>query len=189
MGKNTISSINNVFNSLKEKIVDKKFNAEITEGKSIYDQPHKECNDEMPSINDVIYFLKEILVIKKTQYYGDKEEKDVENVIAKQLREEYGTTNVHTQYSVGGFLGLKCDIDLFNSRCCGIELKLAKQIKGNSSAYERLIGQIVYYSKRCYNDRLIVLVVGTAKDYDATLKEVQNFIESLGIHFVFKEIL
>ena len=188
MGDSIISSINNGLNSWKEKLVEK-YNGENIKEMSSYDQPHKEYNGEMPSINDVIYFLNEILVIKKTQYYGDKTEKDVENVIARQLCEEYGPTNVHTQYSVGGFLGLKCDIDLFNSKCCGIELKLAKQIAGNSSAYERLIGQVVYYSKRCYKDRLIVLVVGTSKDYNTTLKEVQDFIEGLGVHFVFKEIL
>ena len=84
---------------------------------------------------------------------------------------------------------MKCDLDLFDSKCCGIELKLAKQILGNSSSYERMIGQTVYYSKRCYKDNLIVLVVGTPSEYTATLKEVQDIIESLGVRFVFKQVL
>lgn len=142
----------------------------------------------MPNTDDIAHFINEYLIVKKSQYYG-KEEKDVQNVIVKQLRNEFGVTNVHSQYNVGGFLGLKCDIDLFDSKCCGIELKLAKQIAGNkNSAYERLIGQVVYYSKRCYDDKLIVLVIGTSKEYDTTLKEVQNFIESLGVRFIFKEV-
>ncbi len=190
MGNSTISSIKNGFNSLKERIVDKKYSSENKGGEYSYDQLYKECHDVIPSIKDVIFFLEEILVIKKSQYYGSyKEEKDVENVIAKQLCGEYGMTNVHTQYSVGGLLGLKCDIDLFDSKCCGIELKLAKQIVGNSSAYERLIGQVVYYSKNRYKDRLIVLVVGTPNEKDPTLDEVQKIIESLGAHFVFKEVV
>ena len=140
----------------------------------------------IPDITEIKYFIKEHLVLKKSQYYG-KEERDVENTITKQLRDKFGDTNVHSQYSVGGFLALKCDIDLFDSSC-GIELKLAKQIKKKSNAYERLIGQVVYYSKRCYKDKLIIVVIGSSKDYDATLKEVKEFIESLGVHFIFKEV-
>lgn len=140
----------------------------------------------------VVCFLKEELTIKKSQY-SSKEEKDVEGTISRQLGEKYGSANVHRQYSVGGFSWMKCDIDLFDSKCCGIELKLAKQFKDNSraSAYERLIGQIVYYSKRCYRDRLIVLVVGYPKDYDAILQEVEKFVRELGlgVHFVFKEVV
>lgn len=142
---------------------------------------------EIPTIEVVEIFIKQELQIKKTQYYG-KTEKEVENVIAKQLREKYGDTNVHRQYSVGGFLSLKCDIDLFDSRCCGIELKLAKQLADSSAGKERLIGQAVYYSRRCYENRLIVLVVGTKKEYDTSLKEVQEFLEELGVHFIFKEV-
>ena len=142
----------------------------------------------IPTVNDVISFLNDKLMVKKHQYYG-KYETDVEYVIAKQLREEFGSTNIHRQYAVGGFLGLKCDLDLFDGKCCGVELKLAKQIIGNSTAYERLLGQAVYYSKRCYKNNLIVLVVGTAKEYVTTLKEVQAFLEDMGVRFVYKEVV
>ncbi|MBR3714222.1 MAG: hypothetical protein IKQ30_01720 [Bacteroidales bacterium] len=141
----------------------------------------------IPTVRDIISFINDKLVVKKHQYYG-KCETDVENVIAKQLREEYGSTNIHRQYAVGGFLGLKCDLDLFDGKCCGIELKLAKQIVGNSSAYERLLGQALYYSKRCYKENLIVMVVGTAKEFVSTLKEVQSFLEDMGVRFVYKEV-
>lgn len=146
---------------------------------------NSEDRKDIPSVHEIIFYLKNQLQIKKTQYYG-KTEAEVEKVIAKQLREYYGEINVHQQYSVGGFLNLKCDIDLFDNRCCGIELKLAKQLE-NSSAKERLIGQAVYYSKRCYQNRLIVLIVGTKNEYDTTMKEVQDFLEEMGVFFIYKE--
>ncbi len=139
----------------------------------------------VPSIDDVICFLKEKFVVKKNY----RAEKAAETDLVNQLREEYGSTNVHPQYNVGGHWSMKCDVDLFDSNCCGIELKLAKQIVGKSSAYERLIGQVVFYSRRRYNDRLIVLVIGRPDYYDSRLKEVGEFIEELGVHFVFKEVV
>lgn len=144
---------------------------------------------ETPTVKEVIAFINEGITVKKSQYSGpNKTERDVENVIAKQLRGHYGDVNIHQQYSVGGFLSLKCDIDLFDSQCCGIELKLAKQLLNKSSAKERLLGQALYYSKRCYQNRLIVLVVGTKKEYDTSLKEVQLFLQELGVFFVYKEV-
>lgn len=145
-----------------------------------------ENRNDIPSMEEVIGYINSKLQIKKFQYYG-KTETEVERIIAKQLRGHYGDNNVHQQYSVGGFLNLKCDIDLFDSKCCGIELKLASQLK-SSSAKERLIGQAVYYSKRCYQNRQIVLVVGTKKEYDTTIKEVQDFLEEFGVIFIYKEI-
>lgn len=141
-----------------------------------------------PKVEEVISFIKRRVTVAKSQY---KEEKNVENIIAKQLREKYGATNVHQQYSVQGFLGLKCDIDLFDSKCCGIELKLAKQLSASSgaAAKERLIGQAVYYSRRQYKGKLIVLVVGTANEKkDAALSEVEKFLLELGIYYIYKEI-
>lgn len=141
----------------------------------------------IPSVHDVFSFINNLLLVKRSQYYG-KTEHEVENIIVKQLREQYGEMNVHRQYSVGGFLGLKCDIDLFDSKCCGIELKLAKQLAISSSAKERLIGQAVYYSKRCYQKRLIILIIGTKKEYNTSLKEIQDFLEELGVFFIYKVV-
>ena len=145
-------------------------------------------SNSCPDMEEVVSFIKSHVTIAKSQY---KEEKNVENIIAKQLREKYGATNVHQQYSVGGYLGLKCDIDLFDSKCCGIELKLAKQLSATSgaAAKERLIGQAVYYSRRHYKGKLIVLVVGTANEKkDAALSETARFLQELGVHYVYKEI-
>ena len=138
----------------------------------------------VPSIDDVICFLKEKLVVKNY-----RAEKAAETDLVKQLGEEYGSTNVHPQYNVGGRWSMKCDVDLFDSNCCGIELKLANKIEKKSTDYERMIGQAVFYSRRRYNDRLIVLVIGRQDCYDGRLKEVGEFIEELGVHFVFKEVV
>jgi hypothetical protein len=133
------------------------------------------------SKGDIVSFLEDDLVIKKSQY---TEEKNVENAIAKQLKEEY--EDVHQQYNIGGFLGLKCDLDIGDGEY-GIELKLAKNLK-SASNIERLFGQATYY-KQCYGDNFIVLVVGTAKDYDTTMKEIEKLIEQeLDVTFLYKEI-
>ena len=50
---------------------------------------------------------------------------------------------VHSQYSVGGNLGLKVDVDVNES--VGIEIKLAKQIESSTANMMRLFGQAVYY--------------------------------------------
>ena len=71
----------------------------------------------------------------------------------------------------------------------GADRQVASQIAGNSSAYERLIGQAVYYSKRCYGNKLIVLVVGKPSEKYSSFGEVQDLLASLGIRFVYKEVL
>lgn len=145
---------------------------------------------EIPSVNDIIRLIRENIRAPRHAYYRDENpEKAMENVLAKQFAEKYGKNNVTQQYSVGGFLSLKCDIDLFDKKCCGIELKLAKQLKNSATAMQRVIGQVVYYSRRCYqNSGLILLVVGTEKELDSKLDELRKFIEEMpNVYFVYKQ--
>ena len=145
---------------------------------------------EIPSVNDIIRLIRENISAPRHAYYRDENpEKAMENVLAKQFAEKYGKNNVTQQYSVGGFLSLKCDIDLFDKKCCGIELKLAKQLKNSATAMQRVIGQVVYYSRRCYqNSGLILLVVGTEKELDSKLDELRKFIEEMpNVYFVYKQ--
>lgn len=135
------------------------------------------------SVEDITTFINDDLKIRKTQYTT---EKNVENVIAKQLKEEFGDYSVHQQYNIGGFLGLKCDLDMFDGSI-GIELKLAKDLS-SASNIERLFGQVIYYNHRCYSGKLITLVVGTKKEYTKTLKEVEDLINELDITFIYKII-
>ena len=134
---------------------------------------------------EVSKFIQYLLSIKCNVYY--RGEKAVEKEIVKQLSEKIGKENVNSQYAVGGFLNLKCDIDVYNGKC-GIELKVAKQLN-NATALQRVIGQLVYYSQRRYKDTgLILLVVGTQSELNAKLKELKDFVEQIpGVHFMYKQ--
>lgn len=115
--------------------------------------------------------------IAQTQYTT---EKNVENVLAKLLDPHFA---VHRQYNIGGFLGLKIDIDL--NETVGIEIKLAKEL--TTTTIERLLGQIIYYSKRKYGQKLIVLIVGTSKESNTrVMEELEEIIaDDLDIYFRF----
>jgi hypothetical protein len=127
-------------------------------------------------VSDVLSKLKE-LEIKKVQYTSEKK---VEGVIVKYLNDSIG--RAHSQYNIGGYLGLKVDIDLGDGQV-GIELKLAKELVGNATNIERLFGQVVYYSKRKYKDKLVVLVVGNESENTQVVKEIEKFITELGVFF------
>ena len=120
----------------------------------------------------------ENIVVKKTQYTT---EKNVENIISTQLEVPY-KDKIHQQYGIGGFLALRIDIDI-NDGQVGIELKLAKEL--NSSNIERLLGQVLYYSKRKYKENLIVLIVGNEKEYDQTIRELKSIIIEQGVKFFY----
>ncbi len=79
-------------------------------------------------------------------------------------------------------MGLKVDIDLGDGQV-GIELKLAKELKDNASNIERLFGQVIYYSKRRYKDKLIVLIVGTENENNQVIKEIEKFVTELNVYF------
>lgn len=134
---------------------------------------------------EVKCFIQYHLSIKKSICY--KGEKAVEKEMVKQMVESFGTENVNAQYSVGGFLNLKCDIDVYDGQC-GIELKVAKQLD-NASALQRVIGQLVYYSQRRYkNTGLILLVVGTQPELTGKMKELRDYVELIpNVHFMYKQ--
>ena len=73
--------------------------------------------------------------------YQIKSERTVEGLVVDHLKKKY--KRVHSQYSVGGNLGLKVDVDVNES--VGIEIKLAKQIESSTANMMRLFGQAVYY--------------------------------------------
>lgn len=134
---------------------------------------------------EVECFIQYRLSIKKAICY--KGEKAVEKEMVKQMVESFGSENVNSQYAVGGFLNLKCDIDVYDGQC-GIELKVAKQLN-NATALQRVIGQLVYYSQRRYkNTGLILLVVGTQPELNAKMKELRDYVELIpNVHFMYKQ--
>lgn len=125
--------------------------------------------------NDVIAILDEIK-ITEAQYTT---EKNIEKIISDKIDDYF---DVHRQYNIGGFLGLKIDIDVNES--VGIELKLAKEL--TTTNIERLLGQVLYYSRRKYKSKLIVVIVGSAKEANSRIiEELQDIIEEQDVNFYF----
>jgi hypothetical protein len=126
--------------------------------------------------------------IEECNVYGRNifTEKDCEETILKHLRSKSGYNNVHQQYSIGGNLALKIDMDI--DERIGIEIKLAEQLKDSASNAQRLLGQLLYYSKRKYQSNIIVLVIGPSKlKNDPLIKELNTFIEEdLNLTFLYK---
>jgi len=108
-------------------------------------------------------------------------ENDFEKFVAEQLAIIFGKERVHRQYSVGGFLALKTDIDIGNGQV-GIELKIADHL--SATDMQRMIGQVVYYKKRFYNSNLLVYVASKST-INPTTKELKDFIEELGTTVIF----
>ena len=118
------------------------------------------------------------------RYYPS--EKDCEQTILKFLRSKSGYNNVHQQFSVGGNLALKIDLDI--DERIGVEIKMAEELLKNASNAQRLLGQALYYSKRKYNENVIVVVIGSSKNQnEPMIKELKLFIEQdLGLTFLYK---
>lgn len=137
-------------------------------------------------VDEVKNFIANSLFIKNTVYY--KGEKAVEKEIVKQMREHFGYSMVASQHSVGGFLNLKCDIDVCDGQC-GIELKIAKDLE-SAAVLQRILGQVFYYSQRRYKDTgLILLIVGTAANLSPKLNELREYVEKIpGVQFMYQQV-
>ncbi len=120
----------------------------------------------------------ENLVINKRRLTS---ENDLEKFVTDQLAIFFGKEKIHRQYSVGGFLALKTDIDVGNGQV-GIELKIADHL--SATDMQRLIGQVVYYKKRFYNTNLLLLIASKST-INSTTKELADFIEELGTTVIF----
>ena len=125
-------------------------------------------------------------VLRESQYTRPTKEEKVQKILFEELKKIYGQSNVNTEFSVGGHWGMKSDIDLFHGKI-GIELKVAEQLKSASNV-ERLVGQVVYYMKKQYNNNFIVLVAGKPKEYDASMQELEEIINSLGAKFIYNNV-
>jgi len=133
------------------------------------------------NLSDVIRDIEECNIYSKNY----PTEKECEQTILKHLRLQAGYNNVHRQFSVGGNLALKIDLDI--DERIGVEIKLAEELM-NASTAQRLLGQVLYYSKRKYMFNLIVLVIGPNKmQNEPIIKEIKTLIEEdLGLTFMYK---
>ena len=127
------------------------------------------------------FVLNELTIRRERTYFED----DAESSIKRQLVKAFGKENVDTQHYLGGNSGLKCDVDLYNGEC-GIEIKLADQLENANNA-QRALGQVLYYSKYYAKENLMLLVVGRDAELSPRLKELKELVESLHIHFIYKQ--
>lgn len=138
-----------------------------------------------PSIDKIVEYLNHIPLNRQQC----RTEKQAESNIQKQLIEiidkSFHEVKVHTQYSVGGNMGLKIDIDIADD--IGIEIKLANQLIGNATNFQRAIGQAIYYSWKLYGNDIILLVIGSEKDRsNPDIKELQEICENQEFNFHYK---
>lgn len=147
---------------------------------------------EIISIESLIQYLKEDIVfspsiLRATEYTNDSKEKRVQRSLFKQLTGKLEKTDIATEYVIGGHWKMAIDVDLFNGTY-GIELKVAEQLIKSARNVERLLGQVVYYNNRRYHENMIVMVVGKTSEYNSAIKELGEFIQELGAHFIYKAI-
>ena len=136
-------------------------------------------NEKVISISSLtVQNALENLIIPKRRLTA---EVDFEKFVTEQLAYIFGKERVHRQYSVGGFLALKTDIDLGNGQV-GIELKIADNL--SATDMQRLIGQVVYYKRRFYNNNLLLFIVSKST-INPTIKELKDFVEELGTTVIF----
>lgn len=148
-------------------------------------------NNEGLNTEDVFLTLRDNVFVSSSvlreNYSGDNKEIKAQRNIVKQLKNVYGTEQVTTEYHIGGYKGMRCDIDIANGSI-GIELKIAEQLR-TAAHVERLIGQVVYDMWRKYQQgNFIVVVVGKEKENDAPMKELAQIIQNLGARFLFKNV-
>lgn len=131
------------------------------------------------TIDNVIAKIRELTIPKRKV----KTEKDAENEIGDCLSEFFRA--VMSQYNLGGYLGLKIDLDIDNGKV-GIETKLASSLLDkNTSEIFRMIGQGVYYQRKRYGDNFVIAVAGTESDLDyPVIREALSFLSSINIKWV-----
>ncbi|MBK8444714.1 MAG: hypothetical protein IPL35_15480 [Sphingobacteriales bacterium] len=136
-------------------------------------------NDKVIPISlQTVQIVLENLIIPKRRLTS---ETDFEKLVTGQLADIFGKEHVHRQYSVGGFLALKTDIDVGNGQV-GIELKIADNL--SATDMQRIIGQVVYYKRRFYNNNLLLFIVSKST-INPKIKELKDFLEELGTVVVF----
>jgi hypothetical protein len=109
------------------------------------------------AVATTIESIRNFIVSLSGSYRSIASEADAECFLASALSDHFA--DVRTQAPVPGRFGHRIDIDIQNGRF-GVEVKLASAITESSSEAYRLLGQAVYYDRRRYAGRLLVVIVG-----------------------------
>lgn len=140
-----------------------------------------ENDKEVPITTHSVHMALKNLVIPKKYI---KTEAVFEKYVAEQLEIIFCKEHVQRQYSIGGILALKADIDIGNGQV-GIELKIAENL--TASEMQRLVGQVVYYKEKFYKKNLLIYIVSKSALH-AKLNELKQFLEELGATVVFTTV-
>jgi hypothetical protein len=142
------------------------------------------------SIDDVICKIEEETTIPAslvTPLGDEKNDKRVQNFICELLKKEYGAENVNTDYSLGGALGLKSEIDMYNGKIAIIAVPAYKLT--SAPKIERLVGKAVCYMHSKYDENVLVLVVGKSSEKNETIEALEKIIDDEALYFLYKETI
>lgn len=142
-----------------------------------YRGPSAKATDQylQPTKDEVMTHLKRLSIRSRKL----RAEADADWAIGEHLGQAF--EDVVPQYNIGGYLGLKIDIDIGNGKV-GVEVKLADSLLKSASEIHRLIGQSIYYQRKKYMGNLVVAIAGRQEDLDhPMLKEAFSFLESFDI--------
>jgi hypothetical protein len=152
--------------------------AALLGGKPLTVIPSESIERKPPTVDTVAEVLRTIVVPRREAQVEEDAEWFIDSILDQHF------TPVAHQYSIGGYLGTKIDVDLGNGTV-GVEIKLAASLS-KSTEVHRMLGQAYHYDRRRYSGNLIVAVVGTPEDLsDPLLKEMAELLEALRIACVF----
>lgn len=131
------------------------------------------------SVAPTIDAIRDFLRTLAGSYRPILDEADAEWFVASALADHF--RDVHTQQPVPGHFGHRIDIDI-QSGSFGVEVKLASAIVDNSSEAYRLLGQALYYDRRRYARRLLVVIVGPPElENHPIIGEVVDLLGVIGV--------
>jgi hypothetical protein len=123
--------------------------------------------------------IRDFVLSLSGSHRGIASEADAECFLASALSDHFA--DVRTQSPVPGQFGHRIDIDIQGGRF-GVEVKLAAAIIESSSEAYRLLGQAMYYDRRRYSGRLLVVIVGPViLQAHTTILEVGDLLQVMGI--------
>jgi hypothetical protein len=115
------------------------------------------CSPPAQSGATTIESIRDFVVTLSGSYRSIASEADAEWVLASALADHF--PDVRRQAQVPGQFGHRIDIDIQNGQF-GVEVKWAPALIESSSEAYRSLGQAVYYDRRRYAGRLLVVIVG-----------------------------
>ena len=131
------------------------------------------------SVARSIESIRDFVVSLAGSYRNSASEADAELYLASALSDQFA--KVRTQAPVPDHFGHRIDIDIQDGQF-GLEVKWAGAVIESPSEAYRLLGQALYYDRRRYAGRLLVVIVGPEKmQQHPVIAEVSDLLDVLGV--------